>query len=262
MGLSHLFLPEKRPRQWLHIGESLIQVVRPGAPQGANRTIAFSAIGEPQLPLAALKPELLALDTGVVLSPTFFIFNLFEFDAIPWQPRLRREVIEWRLQKIFPEPLENYLHHYRAIAPRRFLSILLRQSWSDTIEDAFASLQVPLIRLTSSTIQLANSIFQGAAAPDCFIELEKSQIVMAFQRRRRLVYMRKFNYEHAHDVAAECLKTIQYVTSTLALTPTTFALTGFPDAGPGAAQITAELAQHGLHPSPLADAAALYFHQP
>jgi hypothetical protein len=219
MGLSEFFLPQRLPRQIVFAGDRHAEtfLLRGG------RITRRSAFAGPALAdgdgwaaaLAALLPE----ETGVVFSATPFIFNFFEFDKLPWQRKALREMVDWRLQKIFPEDIAAYDHRFFRLNRKRVLSILVRRSLLERVEAAFAEKKIPLTYIGSSTMEILARARRAKSAPDFIVERDGAGCTLVFQERRRPVYLRKFRNVSDADTVAEIGKTVAFVRNQYGIAP-------------------------------------------
>ncbi len=211
MGLSDFFLPQRLPRQVLFAGDRRAEVFRlRGGRVQSTTEVAGAALAEGEGWDAALD-ALRAEETGLVLGAAPFIFNFFEFDKLPWRRRARAELIDWRLQKIFPDNIEAYHHRVFRLDRRGVLSVLLRRSLLERAEEAFAARNIPLTYVGSSTLEMLERARRARPAPDFIIERDGSGCTLLFLRRRRPVYIRKFRSVSDEETVAEIDKTVHFV---------------------------------------------------
>jgi hypothetical protein len=219
MGLSDSFLPQRLPRQVVFAGDRHAEtfLLRRGRITGRSVS-AGPALAEGdgwEAALAALRPE----STGVVFNASPFIFNFFEFDKLPWQRQALRELVDWRLQKIFPEDSAAYDHRLFRLDRKRVLSILVRRSLLERVEAAFAGKKIPLTYIGSSTMEILARARRAKPAPDFFIERDGAGCTLAFLERRRPVYIRKFRNVSTADTVSEIGKTVAFVRNQYGIAP-------------------------------------------
>jgi len=221
MGLSEFFLPERLPRQIIYAGDRHADIVRlrqgkvaesaslEGASLADNADAAWDAIA----------PRLRDEDTGIVFNAAPFIYNFFEFDKLPWQKKTLRELVSWRLQKIFPENIEAYEHRFFRLDARRVLSILVRKALLEKTERLFAERRLPLTYIGNSTMEILSRSRRAKAAPDFFLESDRAGCTLAFLSRRSPIYIRKFKSAAVADTVDEITKTVNFVRNGYGIEP-------------------------------------------
>jgi hypothetical protein len=163
-----------------------------------------------------------AIETGVVLNSAYYIFNILDFEKIPLREGLRKEIVEWRLRKVFPENIDDYNHQYYKLDKNKILSILFKKSLKEKIETLFAQSQVNLTYLGNSTINNIDNVLRQKSSPDFFIEIDSNLFIVVFQKQSLPFYIRKFRSEHEDEAVSEVIKTINYVKNSYAQTPRTY----------------------------------------
>jgi hypothetical protein len=215
MDLTRLLLPERLPRQFIYAGDRHCEIFNRGRRGGLQRcrldgvTLA-EGDGRSWPEIAA---RLQAQETGVILNADPFIFNIFEFDRLPWSGRLRRELVDWKLQKIFPENIEAYDHRHFRLDGRRIFSVLVRRSTVEHLEALFRASRIPLILIGCSTLEIMNRLARRRR-PDFFVEIDDISCSLVFSDPQgRPVYIRKFRAASRPEAAAEISRTVQFVKS-------------------------------------------------
>jgi hypothetical protein len=248
MGLSDWLLPERLPRQMIYAGDRHGEIVTLARRRIVNRQRVEATLADPGTVdgwpeiVARLQP----VDTGIILNSEPFIFNFFEFDKLPWSRRLRRELVEWKLQKIFPEEIAAYDHRFFRLNKKRIFSILVKKSLLARIETSFRERNIRLIFIGNSELEIFNRLAGRKPAPDFFVEVDVSSCCLVFQDRGAPVYVRKFKGgSHPGDLAAEIIKTVQFVKSNGGCDPRRFELIDHRQ-GVAAGELIGELAQEGL----------------
>jgi hypothetical protein len=163
-------------------------------------------------------------EIGMVLNSNPFIFNILEFDKIPFREQLRKDLIEWKIKKIFPEDISHYQHEFFRLSSRRLLSVLLKKDLKQKIEKLVNDSNHSLTYLGNSTIEIMNHVFRGKSVPDFFMEVDKQLLVVVFQHRSIPYYIRKFRVETGDEIKEEMLKTLRYVASTFGMKPRNYAV--------------------------------------
>jgi len=213
MDLSELLLPQRLPRQVVFAGDRHAEIIvlreRGGISRVRVEGASLAEGGERDWAevLAKLQPGA----TGVVFSASPFIYNFFEFDKLPWQRKALRELVAWRLQKIFPENIASYDHRFFRLDAKRVLSILVRRSLAEKAEQALRESGLPLIYLGNSTMEILARLQRAKIRPDFFIESDRDSCTMVFLDRRSPVYIRKFKSSSPADAVEEIARTVTFV---------------------------------------------------
>ena len=256
MGISDFFLKDLLPDQYIYEGESHWMVFR------RHKRESFQIAGQAPGGLAdlgsgngmtSLKKALANGAAGLILGPAHFIFNILEFDRLPWQGKLRRELVDWRLEKIFPEDISGYEHRSFTLDQRRILSLLVRKQPLREREQRLREQGIPLTYIGSSTVEIINQLFRPRIRPDYFIEIDGSVTVLVFQNASRPIYIRKFKADSAADTAGEIVKTFQFVSTNQRLQFRSYALINHQGNVRLEAKIEAELTELQLSRQPTAD---------
>jgi hypothetical protein len=221
MGLIDRFLPERLPRQVVFAGDRQAETFRLRDGRVAGRTLGpGTALAEnADDGWADLVAALPAEETGVIFNAAPFIYNFFEFDKLPWQPRALRELVSWRLQKIFPEDIAAYDHRLFPLDRKRVFSILVRRSLLERVEADFAQKPVPLTYIGNSTMEIMDRARRAKVPPDFIIESDGASCTMVFQSRRSPIYIRKFRSDSPADATEEIGKTVAFVRSQYGIEP-------------------------------------------
>jgi hypothetical protein len=229
MVIDKFFIYYKKPAQYLYWGENYLDFY--GVP-GNGKTLAkiktfesISLTGVSADQFQAVAGELPALDTGLFLNSGHFIFNIFEFEKLPFQENLKKDLVEWRLKKIFPENIEDYEHHFYPLSKTRVLSVLFKKVLKEKIQQLFDENNIPLIHIGNSTVEIVNRMAtMKKAAPDFFIEIDKDLSIVVFQERGLPYYIRKFRSSKTEDLVAEVVKTINFVKNSYSKSPVTYSI--------------------------------------
>lgn len=221
MGLIDLLLPLRPPRQVVFAGDRHAEVFRLRNGRVAARVpVPGAALAEGdgwEAVFAALAAE----ETGVVFGASPFIFNVFEFDRLPWRRQALSELVDWRLQKIFPENIEAYDHRWFTLGRKRVLSVLARRSLLEDTESLFRERSVPLTFVGSSTLQILDRALGAKPAPDLVIERDGAGGTLAFLQEHRPVYVRKFRAasDSPADAGEEIGRTVAFVRGQYGIAP-------------------------------------------
>lgn len=238
MVIENFFIHHHMPSQFLYAGEKRVELYKAEdmkssgnssekGPRKYKTIESFSLTGTDidADKFLEISRELLDVDTGLVLNSSQFIFNIFEFDKLPWQPGMRRELVEWRLKKVFPENINDYWHEYYRLGRKRVFSILFRKHLKERLEDLFKSNNVSLTYMSNSTVEIINRIAESKnSAPDFFIEVDGPLVIAVFLDKGVPYYVRKFRVDQVEEIAGEAVKTTNYVKNSYSKVPRTYAL--------------------------------------
>jgi hypothetical protein len=233
MVIDRFFIHYKPPAQYIYWGEKGMDVYKPAeSGKNFNKSNTFADVSLTAVTadeFAVITKELQSLDTGVVLNSAQFIFNIFEFEKIPFKEGLKKDLVEWRLKKVFPENIDDYAHDFFKLSKERILSILFKKSLKEKIEDLFAQSGVPLIYMGNSTVEIINNLTgKKGSAPDFFIEIDKGLSMAVFLDRGVPYYIRKFRSDRAAGIAGEIVKTINFVKNSYAKVPRSYSIAADP----------------------------------
>jgi len=247
MGLSDFLLPERLPRQIIYAGDRHCEIFNLADKRiTRHERIAAAALVEPVggswLEIAA---RLQPLDTGIILNSDPFIFNFFEFDKLPWSRKLLRELVDWKLQKIFPENIATYDHRFFRLNKKRVFSILVKKALLEHLESLFREKRIPLIYIGNSTLEIVNRLAKLRRPPDFFVEMDDSSCCLVFQNQGVPIYIRKFKSGSQADMAAEISRTVQFVKNNYGCDPRLYCFIDHQEEI-SADGIAAELAEENL----------------
>lgn len=256
MDLMSRFIPIQTPRQYIFLGEEHADIFRlpdnrwsrKKAENGRGwlrKSVPFLNDGVQPVSFQKIKGELSDVDTGVILHPGFFIYNIFEFDRIPFSEKLRQELIRWKLEKVFPEDIGAYRHCFFKLDRKRIFSILIRKNLIEAIETAALDSGITLGYIGNSTVEIINHLFRPGTGPDFFIEITGTVVAIVFKQRGAPVYVRKLKSDSTEDLIQEIEKTVQFVRAHFSLVPSTYQLISYHEENP-AAEIETTLQRGGL----------------
>jgi len=245
--LNKLLFPERLPRQIIYVGDRHCEIFIPAQKKIMQRSrISGSMWNESD---AGCWPEiadrLQTVDTGIILNSDPFIYNFFEFDKLPWSGKILRELVVWKLQKIFPENIAAYDHQFFRLNKKRVFSILIKKTLLEQIESLFREKHIPLIYIGNSTLEILNRLARITRPPDFFVELDDSSCSLVFQNKGLPIYIRKFRIGSRLDMAAEISKTVQFVKNSYDCDPRNYFFIDHQEEF-SAAGIEAELARENL----------------
>jgi len=172
---------------------------------------------------------------GLILNSSFFVFNILKFDKLPFGGGKTEELVNWRIEKIFPENLDNYVHKFFKLDSKHIWSILLKKETVERITSFMNKLGINYTYLGSSTVEIANHLFASylpikkflsKKTPDFFLEIWGDFATLLFQENNIPFYIRKFNFSDASDLYSEIEKTNNFISNNYNIKPSSFVLLG------------------------------------
>jgi hypothetical protein len=229
MVIDHFFIQHKKPAQYVYWGENYLDIYNASDPgKGFIKTHSIDNVSLMEMNTSEfgdIARVLTGVDTGIILNSSAFIFNIFEFEKIPWQEGLKSELVEWRLKKVFPENIADYELNFFRLDKKRILSILFKKSLKEHIENLFRENGISLTYLGNSTVEMINHLVKlKKDAPEFFIEMDKNLSISVFLGQGVPYYIRKFRADQAVDVVNEVTKTINFVKNSYSRVPRTCSL--------------------------------------
>ena len=226
MGLIRKYIPLHHPCRLFHAGEERLSYLELVKNRVARRRefLPFVPTEPASLAVTDIAREVGKGEAALILPSTHFIFNVFEFDRLPWAAAPRDELIRWKLEKVFPENLDLYHHHAAVIARRHVLSILIRRSLVDQCEEAFARAGLELTEIACSTVTAASALLPRRSCADLWLEMDGAANLLFSSSRGRPLYIRKFRTGDTAETVAEVTRTAEYITNNYQLTPRSFQL--------------------------------------
>jgi hypothetical protein len=232
MVIDKFFIYYKKPSQYLYWGENYMDLYAVPTTEKGKRFTKIKTYEKIPLMDAsaddflAVARDLPTVDTGIFLNSGNFIFNIFDFEKVPFQENLKRDLVEWRVKKVFPENIGDYEHHFYHLSRTRILSVLFKKSIKEKIEELFKDNGIPLIHMGNSTVEIINRMAKlKKNAPDFFVEIDKNLALVVFQEMGLPYYIRKFRIGKPEDLVAETIKTITFVKNSYAKVPVTYSIT-------------------------------------
>jgi hypothetical protein len=227
MDVTTLFIRYRVPDRFFYLGDESIEFYRiQNQRKGANSTFekvsGFDVRSDQFGDMLSGIPE--KSEVGIILNSSHFIFNILEFDRIPLREHLVRELVDWKVKRIFPEDMDQYENHFFQLDRKRILSILFRKDLKKNIEQVFDDHQRCLTYFGNSTVEIMNRIFRSKNIPDFFLEIDGNFCVVVFQHGSIPFYIRKFRIERGEDLIDELQKTMKFVAANYARKPASFAL--------------------------------------
>jgi hypothetical protein len=226
MGIDNFFLHFRIPRQFICIRDDYFELFEVDGKKvrKVDTVKNISVLDLDAAGFLGLKSKLKDKELGVILNSGHFIFNIFEFDKIPLRENLKRDLINWKIKKVFPENLDQYEHDYYKLDKKRILSILFKRSLKEKIESLASDEEFTITYLGNSTVEIMNNIFRGMQKPDFFLEMDDNLSIIVFQNGSVPFYIRKFRIENMDDVSEELQKTLHFVKNTYSMVPRSYAL--------------------------------------
>jgi len=227
MDITKYFIHFRKPSQYIYAGENYLEVFRleKNNYRMTGRIDNVSLLNLNSYELGEIKKsQLLDVETGLILNSSQFIFNIFEFDKIPFREKLKQDLVEWRLQKVFPEDVQLYEHSFFPVAKNKILSVLVRQNTKEKIEESFQEAGIDLIHIGNSTVEIIDHLLRKKSSPDFFVEVDNHLAIVVFFNESSPYYIRKFRIDRLEDISAEILKTLNYVKSSYSTVPSTYGM--------------------------------------
>ena len=122
-----------------------------------------------------------------------------------------RDLVEWRLKKVFPESLIPYSHDFYQLNRRKILTVLFRNETRERIEAQFQDRGFEITYFGNSTIETINRFCRKLTHPDFVVEIDESLVMLLFLKRRIPVFMRKFMGIEESEMGAEISKSLAFV---------------------------------------------------
>jgi hypothetical protein len=265
MVIDNYLIHYKKPSQYIYWGENGVDIYKitdTGKKPVKSKTFSnMTLVDITSQQFREIAKELLALDTGILFNSGQFIFNIFDFDKIPFQEKMRREIVEWRLKKVFPENLDEYIHTYFKISKNRVLSVLFKKSIKEKIEALFAENNLSLIYMGNSTIEILNYAGKRRrVSPDFFIEIDKALSIVVFMNKGEPIYFRKFRNDQTAGIVAEVIKTVNFIKNSYSQDPRTYFLTA-ESSEVDLSYIQDELSKLGISPLELKNRDQVFFYR-
>ncbi|MCK5057691.1 MAG: hypothetical protein KAT34_13600 [Candidatus Aminicenantes bacterium] len=248
MDITKHFINFRKTSQYIYGGENYIEVYK--RVEGNFKTTKTfedkSIFNLGRYDIDEIKRECGDVETGIVLNSGYFIFNIFEFDKIPFKEEMRRDLVNWRLQKVFPEDIELYEHDFFRIDRKKILSVLFKKSLKEKIETVFDEYGMKVIYMGNSTVEIINNIRKWKPVPDFFIEIDKEISIVVFSSKSVPFYIRKFRGNKEADIAREVVKTVNFVKNSYENVPSTYSIIN-SDSGSAFDAVREELAELNMN---------------
>jgi len=210
MELNKIFIRYRCPEQVIYFGDNTIDLFRINRGKPVKTGSIAGTVSRSGLP-SGLRELLLNVPTGIILNSDHFVFNLLTFEKIPYFRKQRDELVNWRVEKIFPENIHNYIHQSFQFTKNTILSVLVKRDLVRSMEEEVRSLGVNLTYFGNSTIGIINSLRKGDNRPDFFIEADGRTMLGVFFKDGFPVYIRKMRAGRGADTGDEIRRTVGYV---------------------------------------------------
>ena len=210
MELNKLIIKYRSPGQIIYYGDRTVRLFR--FRRGVAEEISSSEkAGTDTLIPSEVKRDLINVPTGLILNPGHFVFNLLTFDKIPFRKKQKNDLVNWRVEKLFPENIDSYIHEFIQFDKTTILSLLVRSELVRSFDDEFQTIGPGLIYTGNSTIEIINNLRNKKEKPDFFIESDGRIMLAVFFRDRLPVYIRKMRSGKGADTREEIKRTVEFV---------------------------------------------------
>lgn len=211
MDLEKWFFPDQIPEQMLYLGEEsglLLQRSRDGRWRDAHRLTH----GLSDLPAIVALPGLKKGPIGLTINPNPFVFNVFNFEApLPLHPRKRNELIEWRLQRVFPDSPAEMMKPYLVFKRRTVLSTLINRETVLACEHHFGSLGFPVTFVGCSSVSAIGKSAAVSQDPLMILEQEGQLLMVTLVQGGIPLFVRKIRFSQSRELVPALQKTIAFV---------------------------------------------------
>ena len=193
-----------------------------GKLQQAKRLEGFNLLKADDREILQLGKFLSQQEIGLILNAQHFIFNIFEFDKIPFKLSVRKETVEWRLKKVFQENIGNYIHEYFLLNRKSVLSVLFSRKVMERIEYMADLMGKDFIDIGNSTVEMMNQILSRQkwnllkTFPDILVEIDRDLFVIVAQNRSVPFFLRKFRCPDYARNTQTVIKNIDFLQSNYA----------------------------------------------
>jgi hypothetical protein len=211
MDLVKWFFPDQIPEQMLYLGEEgslLLSKSRDGRWREINR------LPHGLIDLSAMTslPGFKKGPLGLSINPNPFVFNLFNFDApLPIHPRKRNELIEWRLQRVFPDAPADMMKPFLIFRRRTVLSTLISRETVRACEGHFASLGYRVTYVGCSSVAAIRKTAALSKAPLMILEQEGQLLMVTVVQGGVPLFVRKIRFTQAQELLTTFRKTLAFV---------------------------------------------------
>ncbi len=223
MELKSIFIRFRIPEQIIYLGEGETDlfIVKKGVPRKIGSYMKSSQV---KVFPDELKRDLINVDTGIILNSGHFVFNLLNFEKIPFMKKQKDELVNWRVRKVFPENINNYHHRFFQFDKNTILSVLIKNDLKLSLENEMIKLNLNLTYFGSSIVEIINSLSVGGTFPDFIIETDGKLMLTIFFKNKIPVYIRKMMIGSEISPENEINKTIGFVRNNYGFSPKYFSI--------------------------------------
>jgi hypothetical protein len=204
---------KRKPRQWVYLADHSLIIFKKKNPFAESTQIGRHIALEQLLSEdgASIASELDQVDTGLVFASKYVVFNLFDFEKLPfWQSQLQ-DLVEWRLGKVFPEKLEMYFHRCIRLKQRHVFSLLMEKDLVQRSTAFFKNLQIPIVSIGCSAIEIMNACQKQKKTIDLIIEADRNLLTVIVLKLHQPCYVRKIHFSDAAEAVTALEKTMLYI---------------------------------------------------
>jgi len=213
MGLEDYFISYRKPDEFVFIGSNNLSICRYVGKKWnliySNKSFSINDIGENFSEI--IRSKVKGDEVGIVVGSSEFIYNLLLFEKIPFKQKVREDLINWKIQKLFPDIIGNYHHEYFKLSAKSILSILISNDIKKTIELKIKETEKNSIYFGCSTFEIINNLKRRKISPDFFIEDNSDQYTMVFLDKHIPYYIRKIRFTDQKEGKEGIAKTIEFV---------------------------------------------------
>lgn len=211
MDLEKWFFPDKLPGQMLYLGEERSLLLIRGK-DGRWRERATLPHSLAHVTAISSLPGAVPGPLGISLNPHPFVFNLFNFETpLPLNRRKRSELIDWRLQRVFPDSPENMVKNSLVFRRRIVFSFLVSADLLQSCERHFLHLGHPLTFISCSTIAAIEKSPALSAEPLMILEQEGQLLMVTVVNRGLPLFARKIRFSQIGELVTGLRKTLAFV---------------------------------------------------
>ncbi len=235
----NIFNKYSLPNQFIFAGNDYLYITQKDKSKYITNNVNYKSLSTfdnnnyPDEEISKIRLLLNSNPTGIVLNSSFFVFNILKFEKIPFNKKKLSSIVNWRIEKIFPEDQSLYIHQFYILNTEYILSVLIRKETKKSIDNFFFKLGVKQAYFGSSTIELINLLYgssnplkslTSSKKPDFFIELWGNSATIVFQNKLTPFYIRKFIFLNKEELESEIEKTVKYIKSSYSLLPKSYCL--------------------------------------
>jgi len=207
MDIERFFVNYKKPDIYFYLNESCFKILNNN--NNEEKTYQINSFNEFKEILLSL--NLNSNSCGIILNSRDFIFNFLNFDKLPVIENKVKEIVEWRLSKIFPENLDNYIHNYISLSKNKILSVLFKKEIHDKLNELSNLKNLRMIDLKNTTLSLLSKLNRNRLSSDLLIEIDSLFVTMTFFNNRVPFFIRKFEVYEKGEIIEEVFKVKTYV---------------------------------------------------